>query len=388
MALELIRQMAQTASDCQFVLLTLERNDKELARLDAPNVMRLPVDIPGPGLKHSNNFVLHARQRLRRLLPPSIVDRIAALYRNRPKRARSGLVWRLEADLLFCPFTALDFYDPAVPAVSVIHDLQYRYYPQFFDPADARRRQRAFDETCRVAKYIVCASMYVRRTILENADVAPERIEVIPIVLPHRVSRPEPAVIEEALRSLGVASGDFLLYPANFWPHKNHEALLRGFSMYLAANSARPLKLVLTGAPGPRRDAVLDICRRDPALSAAVSLPGYVPEANFAALLWGCRAIIFPSLFEGFGMPLLEAMAAAKPILASNATSLPEVAGDAAFYFDPARPDQIRDAIMRLQRDQDFQRTLGERAAARLCAFGAPEDMAARYLEVFRAALG
>ena len=81
--------------------------------------------------------------------------------------------------------------------------------------------------------------------------------------------------------------------------------------------------------------------------------PGYLPKREFSALLYECRAIIYPSLFEGFGMTLVEGMADGRPLLISNTTSLPEVAGEAALYFDPTRPCGIADAITRLERDAD-----------------------------------
>ena len=98
----------------------------------------------------------------------------------------------------------------------------------------------------------------------------------------------------------------------------------------------------------------------------AVVFPGYLPKREFSALLYECRAIIYPSLFEGFGMTLVEGMADGRPLLISNTTSLPEVAGEAALYFDPTRPCGIADAITRLERDADLRRILAEKGAERL----------------------
>ena len=389
MTLELIRHLAQAAPGCRFFLLTSGQNHQELAALDAPNVSRVRIDNPGPMLSPSQNLVIRLRAALRRAVPASMLKRLASLYHRSLGQMPRGmsLLHSLEADLLFCPFTALNFYDPSVPVVSVVYDLQYRYYPEFFDPADLQERDRSFRDACLKASYIVSISQYVRKTILENAAVVPERIETIPILLPHRLQRPSPATMEEVLRSLGLRADAFLLYPANFWRHKNHERLLEAFRTYLASHGA-DIKLVLTGAPSQRRDLMIDACRQDPVLCRAVVFPGYLPEREFSALLYGCQAMILPSLFEGFGMPLLEAMAARKPLLISNTTSLPEVAGDAAVYFDPMRPDDIANAIERFERDPDLQRSLAEQAGNRLQAFGGPGEMTARYLQVFRAAIG
>lgn len=388
LTLELLRILARTQPDCEFILLTIARNDEELAVLDAPNMKRLRMDRPGPMLPASRNLGIRLKSLLQAVFAPRLFEWLAAQYQKRSRQIplENTLLRRLDIDLLFCPFTAVHFYDPLVPVVSVVYDLQHRYFPQFFDPAEVRERDRSFQETCRLAQYIISISADARRTILENANIAPERVEMIPILLPSRLPKPTPAEVENTLDSLTLTSGRFLLFPANFWPHKNHGTLTEAFRMHLQTNPQSDLKLVLTGAPGPRCDLITRICRSDPLLATRVIFPGYLAEPQFSVLVHTCQAIIFPSLYEGFGMPLLEGMAAGKPLLVSNRTSLPEVAGDAALYFDPTRASEIAAAITSLERDNGLRHYLGEKAIERLRIFGGPEEMAARYLQVFRAA--
>jgi hypothetical protein len=156
--------------------------------------------------------------------------------------------------------------------------------------------------------------------------------------------------------------------------------------MYLAENPDSDLKLVLTGAPGARKEYLEQAAHRM-GLSEAVVFPGYLPEDALSALLHRCMALIFPSLFEGFGMPLLEGMAAGRPLLSSNATSLPEVAGAAALYFDPRIPGEIANAIARVERSLELRLELATKSAKRLAAFGGPEEMARKYLAVFKQAV-
>jgi len=347
-------------------------------------VTRVRVDVTGPMLAPSRNLVIRLRGALARVAPQAFVERLGLLYHKIVKRTavEPSLLRRLKADLLFCPFTALAFHDSSIPAVSVVYDLQHRYYPEFFDAVDRRQRERGFQDACREAKCVVCISEFVRRAILENAEIVPARIVVIPILMPNRLARPTAAKIRETLCSLGLAEDGFLLYPANFWRHKNHERLLEAFRLYLAGNPDSRRKLVLTGAPGPGRDFILQACSSDPLLSNRVLCPGYLPNEQFATLLYGCWALVFPSLFEGFGMPLLEAMAAAKPMLLSNRTSLPEIGGEAALYFDPDQPAEIAAVISRLDNTPDLHAELAAKAANRLGAFGDAEEMALRYLAV------
>lgn len=388
-ALELVRLLARLAPAYQFLLLTVARNHEELGALDRSNVTRLQIDLPSKTLSPERNLVIRLRKSLGKFIPGQALEKVAALYQRCSKYApiRNNVLRHLDADLLFCPLTSPDFYDPAVPLVSIVHDLQHRYFPQFFAPSEVQKRDRAFLDACRWSQRVICTSDYVRQTILEHTDMVADRIATIPIFLLNRLVKPEIWESEQVLRRFGITAERFLLYPANFWPHKNHERLLQGFRTFLSTSPASDLKLVLTGAPGPRCTALREDCIADPILSSSVVFPGYVPESEFCALLYGCGAIVYPSLFEGFGMPLVEGMAASKPLLASNTASVPEIAGDAALYFDPTNPQEIADAITRMERNPELQRVLAEKAAERSRAFGRPEEMAACYLKVFEDAV-
>jgi glycosyltransferase involved in cell wall biosynthesis/2-polyprenyl-3-methyl-5-hydroxy-6-metoxy-1,4-benzoquinol methylase len=345
MTLELIQYLSQMAPNCEFTLLTYARSHDELAPLDCRNVRRICLGQPGDG-------------------------------------APSGSLLReLNADLLFCPFTLPIVFDPKVPVVSVVYDLQYLYYPQFFESREIQERDQSFRKACAVASKIVCISQYTRETVLDNSKLPPERLEIIPIVVPRRFKEISRASKENLLVSLNLTPERYLLYPANFWLHKNHEMLLTAFGMYLAAYPGSDLKLVLPGAPTPRGEQLMEATRRM-GLSGAVVFPGYLRN-EMTVLLESCAAVIFPSLFEGFGMPLLEAMAAGKPLLVSNATSLPEVAGDAALFFDPRNPNDIVNAITRLETDPKLRINLAEKSSQRLNAFGGTDEMADRYLKLF-----
>jgi glycosyltransferase involved in cell wall biosynthesis/2-polyprenyl-3-methyl-5-hydroxy-6-metoxy-1,4-benzoquinol methylase len=387
MTIELLRNLAKAATGCEFILLTSEASHEELGALDAANIRRVCVNAPAKVLRRSDNIAIRAKRILVRFLPENVLQVLAAIYRRVTGQAAfsvlsGSLLERLEADLLFCPFTSPFFFDPAVPVVSVIYDLQHVYYPQFFQPQEIEERERNIQQAFRLASRVVCISEYVRETVLRHSSLPPERVRTIHIVLPNRLAPPSPALRESVLEKHALVPERFLLYPANFWPHKNHEILLTAFGMYLSTNPASDLKLVLTGAPSPRRDELIEAAKRM-RLGHAVVFGGALPDEEFSVVMHSCAAMIFPSLFEGFGMPLLEAMAAGVPVLSSNATSLPEVAGDAALYFDPRKPNEIVEAITRIESDPELRRRLAEKSGERLSAFGSSELMAASYLRVF-----
>jgi glycosyltransferase involved in cell wall biosynthesis len=385
LAMVLVRQLALAAPACEFVLLTQEKTHQELAGLDAPNVRRLCTTQPSNAPTVSRQRALTIRRLLLKIVPGALVEKLGRLYVERLDRApaaESSVLRQLGADLLFCPFTGVLFYDSTVPVVSLVHDLQYLYYPEFFDAADRHERDRYFRHVCRVASRIVCVSEFTRSTVLKQTNLPPDRVAAVLSAPQDRLpSNPHP----RSHSNFGEPD-PYLLYPANFWRHKNHEMLLAAFGMYRARHPQSQLKLVLTGAPSPRRDELIEASRRM-RLADRVSFPGHLPESEFAALLGGCTAMIFPSLFEGFGMPVLEAMAAGVPVLTSNLASLPEVAADAALLFDPRRPTEIVDAIARIADDAGLRAELIAKGRERVRNFPGPAQMAAGYLAVFEEAL-
>ena len=295
---------------------------------------------------------------------------------------RGTVLGEIGADLLFCPFTLPFCYDPSVPVVSIIHDLQYHYYPQFFSDEDRRCRERNFRETSRLANKLICVSEYVRKTVLENSNFDPDRAITILHQLPHRLKKQPLQDVDSILQRLGIMGNEFLLYPANFWAHKNHRMLLTAFAIYRARHPESNLRLVCTGALENEKKALQEaVCRMGQ--KDWIILSGFLTEEEFAAIFASCLALVFPSLYEGFGLPVLEAMALEKPVICSNVTSLPEVAGDAALYVDPSKPWEIVNAIERIATDKNLRKRLIDQGRHRLAESGGPEKMAREYLDVF-----
>ena len=388
LAIELIRHLGKTAPQCGFILLTSEASHAELACLDASNIRRFCVTRPENARSLARKMALRVRQAMLKILPGKVVQKAGEVYSAALERTpeRSSLLRQVEAELLFCPFTGALFFDPSVPVVSLVHDLQYLYYPQFFTPESRYERDRHFRQVCRVATRLICVSEDTRAKVLEHSGLPAERVVTVLSAPQERLAKPGPAAAGRALETLRLKAGRYLLYPANFWRHKNHEVLLIAFGMYRSRHPRSDLKLVLTGAPSPRSGELMEAARRA-GLADWVVFPGYLPDEDFAALLAHSAAVVFPSLFEGFGMPVLEAMAAGVPVLASNLTSLPEVAGDAALLFDPRRPTEVVEAITRLETDPALRPALVEKGRRRVASFAGPADMAAGYFAVFQDAV-
>jgi glycosyltransferase involved in cell wall biosynthesis len=206
------------------------------------------------------------------------------------------------------------------PSVVTLVDLQHLDLPAMFPRAERLFRAAAWHPSIRGASRVIAISEFVRDRAIEHLGLDPARIRVVPLALDHDRLRPGSGEREP-----------FLLYPARSWPHKNHARLFEAFA--LIRHERPDLRLVLTG--GGEFGALPD----------GVEARGHVSSDEVVSLMQRASALVFPSLYEGFGLPPLEAMACGCPVASSNAAALPEVVGAAARLFDPYDPEAIADAI-------------------------------------------
>jgi glycosyltransferase involved in cell wall biosynthesis len=221
------------------------------------------------------------------------------------------------------------------------------------------------------ASRIIAVSEATKRDLLELYGVEAERIEVVPHGVDARVFHPSsPDEIGRVRRRFGI-EGQYVLSLGGIEPRKNLPNLVRAFARLPAR--ARPA-LVLAGGGvewNPEgRDALQEVMREVRAdVGERVVLTGYVQEPDKVALLGGAEALVYPSLYEGFGLPVLEAMACGTPVVTSDLSALPEVAGDAAVLVDPRDPDAIASAIERVLGDEDLRRGLADSGMSRAARF-------------------
>ena len=385
--LELLRRLAEFAPRTQFVLLTQATANDELAALDRENVRRLvildrskPPTLRSLGLRISSRVLAYLPGRLKR-----VAGRLGYAWLTLSKRRGSQSVIRdLNPDLLFCPFTAPTYFEPNVPTVSVIYDLQYKTYPEFFSAEDVAHRGRTFTEAARCSTALVAISNYSREAAIAEGKFDPAFIKTIHLHISQHSLHNAPRD-ESILSRLHLTAGKYLIYPANFWKHKNHEMLLTAFGLARRSGLADDIRLVCTGAPGERQQWLKQAARAL-GLESQILFPGYLANAELLALITNSAGVIFPSLYEGFGLPVVEAMATGVPVACSNVTSLPEVAGDAAILFDPRVPGQIAQAMVSLAHDKDLTTRLVQAGSQRAAEFSDSRRMAKQYWEIFEQA--
>ena len=382
---ELLRQLGKMMPEVNFILLTQAASHLELSALDRANMRRRMVVGSLTGTS-SHSFLKNIALRVLPHLPSRlsrIVSRVGYKLSILLKRSSTGTTLRdMHVDLLFCPFTAPTFFELGIPTVCTIYDLQYKTYPEFFSVADAIHRDRTFMDACRRATALTAISDYSRNSAIAHGKLDPNKIRTIYLRMGQRImpeSEPDQAVVSR----LGLCPQEYLLYPANFWKHKNHEMLLTAFGIACSGGLASKIKLVCTGAPGERQQWLMRAAR-NMNLGDRIIFPGYLPKSELAALMANCAGVVFPSLYEGFGLPVIEAMAAGVPVACSNTTSLPEVAADSAILFDPRVPTQIAQAMLSIVENETLRAQMIEEGKQRAIEFSDPGRMASEYWELFQ----
>ena len=263
----------------------------------------------------------------------STVDRVrtlaqAAVHGRALREAMSGF------DLVHVPFTAPVPKPPrGVPMVQTLFDVQHLDLPHLFSKAELLYRTRYYEGAARDAAAVVTISEFARQQIISQVGVDADRVFVAHLGVDADAFTPHLGEREP-----------FVFYPARGWAHKNHPRLIEAVGLL---RETRPdLRLVLTGG-------ALDSLGPVPAW---VDVRGLVPFDELRRLYRSASALVFPSLYEGFGLPPLEAMASGCPVAASTAGSLPEICGDAAVLFDPTDPADIaRGALEAIARTEELQ---------------------------------
>lgn len=255
------------------------------------------------------------------------------------------------------------------PNILTINDLQHIHYPEFFTPQQYEERERLYRESAKRASHIICISEFTRQDVHRQYGIPLEKMSTVWIVPSRNVWHPiAPDQRNSMLARMGLTS-PFLFFPAHCWPHKNHTRLVEAFSRVLD-RLPNDIKLVMTGRAFPNDHPAAALIH-ERGLESRVLHLGYRSPLEIRALFQGCMSLVFPSLFEGYGMPVAEAIIAGKPVLCSNATSLPEIAGDAALAFDPTDVDAIGEALVEITTRPDLREALSTAATRRRNLFAA-----------------
>ncbi|HEX8071529.1 MAG TPA: glycosyltransferase family 1 protein [Pyrinomonadaceae bacterium] len=291
---------------------------------------------------------------VRRTLPHSPLVRIpltlAAELRRRP------------VDVLHVQYTAPPL--APCPVVATIHDLSFEHLPATFKRRSRVQLRLTVRRTARSAAHVIAPSEFTARDLISTYRLAPERVSVVPLAAAAHFAPAAAEEVERVRRRYGLR-GAYFLAVGSIQPRKNLARLVRAYAALRAARPHAKLPpLVLVGKKAwLYEDTVRAVAASG--TSADVLLPGYVPEADLPALYTGALCFVYPSYFEGFGLPPLEAMRCGTPVIAGDRTSLPEVVGDAGLLVDPFDEQALAAALARLLDEPELHAHLRARGLER-----------------------
>lgn len=357
-----------------------------------------PLFVRSAGVK---NYLYYWIEYLRRAAGADAIRTFPALRELGPLTHEASIAgrWRTASGLAslalanYCALPVLDFLirgadifhasvlvrrPPRAPRLTAtIHDLTSFLMPELHPNANLRA-DRAFADLLRRAHRLIAVSQSTKNDAVRVLGLAPGKITVIHSGIAEAFFDPPSAAVDQ-VRKRYKLNRPFVLFLGTIEPRKNLDTLLDAFES-LPATEREEFELVVAGPVGWAPQATIERLR-------SVRNLGYVPEADVAALTAAATVFAYPSLYEGFGFPVAQAMAAGTPVITSNLSSLPEVAGDAALLVDPHSQSELRDALSRLLQSPGLRDTLAASGRIRARAFRW-DNCAAQSLRFFEDACG
>jgi glycosyltransferase involved in cell wall biosynthesis len=288
---------------------------------------------------------------------------------------------RRPVDLLHVQYTSPPL--APCPVVVTIHDLSFEHIPETFKRRSRVQLRLTVRATARRAAHVIAPSEYTRRDLVETYGLDPARVSAIPLAVSPRFRPVEDAGELARVRERYGIAGEYVLAVGSIQPRKNLARLVRAYAtLHRGRGRSNLPQLVLVGKNAWLYGDTLRAIEEE-GLGRCVLLTGYVSEGDLPALYTGALCFAYPSFYEGFGLPPLEAMSCGAPVLTGSLTSLPEVVGDAGLTVDPFDIDALADGLARLIDDDALRASLRERGLERARRFDW-RDTARMTLQVYR----
>ncbi len=303
-------------------------------------------------------FALDSERIHYHLLKPA--NRLLSMTFSLPLAVR-----RARIDVFHSTFTP----PPFMPSCSVftMHDTSMFDHPEYYPTLIRIRLNSLIRYGLRGSRQVLCISEYVRQAVKDRFCLPDARLSTVWHGIDKRFKPVDRREAQQLLARKYAVEGDFLLYVGKFEKRKNIFRILEAYRHFIAAQG-RDIQLVMVGKPDWNENAVMAKIAAL-GLQGLVVTPGYVCAEDLPALYSGARMFVFPSLWEGFGFPVLEAMACGLPVVTSNTTGLAEVAGDAALLVDPEDSRAIAEAMLQCQQNESLRQQLIDNGYRRLALF-------------------
>jgi glycosyltransferase involved in cell wall biosynthesis len=293
-------------------------------------------------------------------------------------------------DLFHSPFSPLP--QPQLTAglirVLTIYDLIFLHQPNFMTSEINSFMRNIFDSIDGECDWFTAISQFTKDEFCEFTGLEPDRVQVTSLAAAeHFQPVNDPAQINAARVRYSIPEGEYLLSLAAIQPRKNLAHLIRCFLRLLAEHPSLDMNLVLVGKPSWIFEDVFSAVKATQESRAKVFFTGYVPDEDLSSVYSGASAFVFPSLYEGFGLPPLEAMQCGTPVITSNTTAFPEVVGDAGLMVDPKDEDALCQAMLRVITDGNLREQLSTKGLERAKQFSWA-NCAAHTVTLYRKAIG
>lgn len=278
-------------------------------------------------------------------------------------------------------FTFQDAFLTHLPSIYQPHDLQHIHLPEFFSRREIRWREAAYRVHCERARAVVVMTEWGRKDLIRHFSMPPDKVHVVPWASVLEAYAEPPAEVQAHIVStLGLAH-PYALFPSHTHPHKNHLVLLEALALLKRHHRVR-IPLVCTGGLTAFH-RIIERRLHELGLADQVRFTGYLTAEQMYVVYRQARCLVFPSLFEGWGMPVCEAFASRIPVACSNVTALPDVSKDAALLFDPRDATSIASALKSVWTDDALRAALVEKGRARSADF-TWEKTALRFRALYR----
>ena len=277
---------------------------------------------------------------------------------------------------LFCP----------CPSIVTVHDISFEKFPQWFSPRDRVVLKTFVPRSVRRAAGIITATEFTKRELVETYQIAPNKVVVTPYAAGEQFRPVHDQALLSQVRAKYQTSNHFILAVGNLQPRKNLVRLIEAFAQ-VKQTKAAPHKLIIVGKNQWQSSIVFERVKQSE-LNNQVIFTGFVPDEDLPLLYNAADVFVYPSLYEGFGLPVIEAMACGTPVISSNVASIPEIAGaGAACLVNPYNTNELAQALVRVLSNRAFQEELREKGLERARQFSWRKT-AEQTVEIYHQTLG
>lgn len=275
-------------------------------------------------------------------------------------------VRRYKADIFFSPdgFLSLNLKD--IPSIPVIHDINFEHFPKDFPFWSRQYYCHYFRRYARIATRIVTVSEFSKQDIANTYEVSADKIDVV-YNGANEEFKPVAEEVKQEVRNKYTGGKEYFLYVGDLLPRKNVARMILAYEAFRKSVDTG-VKLLIVGKSMLLTNEIMEVYSRSP-YRDDILFAGRLPQHELIKVMGSARALVYVSLFEGFGLPIVEAMRAHVPVITSNVTSMPEIAGDAALLVDPLSIESIKNAMQRIDRDDDLRQLLMQKGELRSAQF-------------------